>query len=339
MEYKEVYESWLANPYFDEATKQELLSIKDDENEIKERFYADLEFGTAGLRGIIGAGTNRMNVYVVRKTTQGLANYISKQNAADKGVAIAFDSRRMSTEFANEAALCLAANGIKAYIFDALRPTPELSFAVRHLGCTAGINITASHNPPEYNGYKVYWADGAQITPPHDSGIMAEVKAVTDYNEVKTMNRDQAIAAGLYQVIGSDVDDVYIAQLKKQVKNPELIKEAKASDMHFAVVPTNSYYLRTLSDEEWAIKHPVRKMVELGLKVFPNSDDPTMHHISISESWLLMHNWLDFTLPQLRKMLENSIEAAWVTDEQKAIWKKEWLKEFDRLSVDLPPVN
>ena len=180
MEYKEVYESWLANPYFDEATKQELLSIKDDENEIKERFYADLEFGTAGLRGVIGAGTNRMNVYVVRKTTQGLANYIIKQNAADKGVAIAFDSRRMSTEFANEAALCLAANGIKAYIFDALRPTPELSFAVRYLGCTAGINITASHNPPEYNGYKVYWADGAQITPPHDSGIMAEVKAVTD---------------------------------------------------------------------------------------------------------------------------------------------------------------
>ena len=225
MEYKEVYESWLANPYFDEATKQELLSIKDDENEIKERFYADLEFGTAGLRGVIGAGTNRMNVYVVRKTTQGLANYIIKQNAADKGVAIAFDSRRMSTEFANEAALCLAANGIKAYIFDALRPTPELSFAVRYLGCTAGINITASHNPPEYNGYKVYWADGAQITPPHDSGIMAEVKAVTDYNEVKTMDRDQAITAGLYQVIGSDVDDVYIAQLKKQVKNPELIKE------------------------------------------------------------------------------------------------------------------
>ncbi|MGN0204403.1 MAG: phospho-sugar mutase [Coprococcus sp.] len=225
MGYKEVYESWLANPYFDEATKQELLNIKDDENEIKERFYMDLEFGTAGLRGIIGAGTNRMNVYVVRKTTQGLANYIIKQNAKDKGVAIAFDSRRMSTEFANEAALCLAANGIKAYIFDALRPTPELSFAVRELGCTAGINITASHNPPEYNGYKVYWADGAQITPPHDSGIMAEVKAVTDYNEVKTMDRDEAISAGLYHVIGSAVDDAYIAQLKKQVKNPEIIKE------------------------------------------------------------------------------------------------------------------
>lgn len=225
MGYKDIYESWLANPYFDEATRQELLSIKDDENEIKERFYMDLEFGTAGLRGIIGAGTNRMNVYVVRKTTQGLANYIIKQNAKDKGVAIAFDSRRMSTEFADVAALCLAANGIKAYIFDALRPTPELSFAVRELGCTAGINITASHNPPEYNGYKVYWADGAQITPPHDSGIMAEVKAVTDYNNVLTMDKDEAIEAGLYNVIGKDVDDAYIAQLKKQVKNPEIIKE------------------------------------------------------------------------------------------------------------------
>lgn len=225
MGYKDIYESWLANPYFDEATRQELLSIKDDENEIKERFYMDLEFGTAGLRGIIGAGTNRMNVYVVRKTTQGLANYIIKQNAKDKGVAIAFDSRRMSTEFADVAALCLAANGIKAYIFDALRPTPELSFAVRELGCTAGINITASHNPPEYNGYKVYWADGAQITPPHDSGIMAEVKAVTDYNNVLTMDKDEAIRAGLYNVIGKDVDDAYIAQLKKQVKNPEIIKE------------------------------------------------------------------------------------------------------------------
>ena len=215
MEYKEVYESWLANPYFDEATKQELLSIKDDENEIKERFYADLEFGTAGLRGVIGAGTNRMNVYVVRKTTQGLANYIIKQNAADKGVAIAFDSRRMSTEFANEAALCLAANGIKAYIFDALRPTPELSFAVRHLGCTAGINITASHNPPEYNGYKVYWEDGAQITPPHDKNILAEVAKVTEFSMVKTMEEDTARAEDLFNIIGTDFDDKYIAQLKK----------------------------------------------------------------------------------------------------------------------------
>ena len=266
MEYKEVYESWLANPYFDEATKQELLSIKDDENEIKERFYADLEFGTAGLRGVIGAGTNRMNVYVVRKTTQGLANYIIKQNAADKGVAIAFDSRRMSTEFANEAALCLAANGIKAYIFDALRPTPELSFAVRYLGCTAGINITASHNPPEYNGYKVYWADGAQITPPHDSGIMAEVKAVTDYNEVKTMDRDQAIAAGLYQVIGKEMDDAYMVELKKQIIHPEIIKEV-ADDIKIVYSPFNG-----------TGNVPVRRVLsELGFKnvfVVPEQEMP-----------------------------------------------------------------
>ncbi len=225
MDYKEIYESWLANPYFDEATKKELMDIKDDEKEIEERFYMDLEFGTAGLRGIIGAGTNRMNVYVVRRATQGLANYIIKQNTQSMGVAIAFDSRRMSTEFADEAALCLAANGIKAYVFDALRPTPELSFAVRTLGCTAGINITASHNPPQYNGYKVYWAEGAQITPPHDSGIMAEVKAITDYRNVLTMDKAAAVEAGLYQVIGSDVDDIYMECLKKQVKNPEIIEK------------------------------------------------------------------------------------------------------------------
>lgn len=224
MDYKKIYEDWLANPYFDEATKAELLAIKDDENEIKERFYMDLEFGTAGLRGIIGAGINRMNKYVVRKTTQGLANYIKKQGGENKGVAIAYDSRRMSPEFSEEAALCLAANGIKAYRFESLRPTPELSFAVRHLGCIAGINITASHNPPEYNGYKVYWEDGAQITPPHDSGIMDEVKAVTDYNSVQTMDKEAAVSSGLYVTIGQEVDDAYIAELKKQVKHMDSIK-------------------------------------------------------------------------------------------------------------------
>ncbi|HIS48742.1 MAG TPA: phospho-sugar mutase [Candidatus Scybalocola faecigallinarum] len=224
MDYKKIYEEWLANPYFDEATKAELLSIKDDENEIKERFYMDLEFGTAGLRGIIGAGINRMNKYVVRKTTQGLANYIKKQGGESKGVAIAYDSRRMSPEFSEEAALCLAANGIKAYRFESLRPTPELSFAVRHLGCIAGINITASHNPPEYNGYKVYWEDGAQITPPHDTGIMDEVKAVTDYNNVLTMDKEAAQATGLYVTIGQEVDDAYIGELKKQVKHMDSIK-------------------------------------------------------------------------------------------------------------------
>ena len=223
--YKELYNEWLSNPYFDEETKAELRSIASDEKEIEERFYTELEFGTAGLRGIIGAGVNRMNVYTDRKATQGLANYILKVGGADKGVAIAFDSRRMSPEFADEAARCLAANGIKAYIFESLRPTPELSYAVRELKCIAGINITASHNPPEYNGYKVYWEDGAQITPPHDGGIMDEVKAVTDYATVKTMDKAAAMEAGLYEVIGKEIDDKYIAELKKQVKRPEAIKE------------------------------------------------------------------------------------------------------------------
>lgn len=226
MEYREKYEGWLSDPYFDEATKEELRGIAEDDNEIKERFYKDLEFGTAGLRGIIGAGTNRMNIYTVRKATQGLANYIISKDGQKKGVAIAYDSRRMSPEFADEAALCLAANGIKAYVFESLRPTPELSYAVRSLGCIAGINITASHNPPEYNGYKVYWEDGAQITPPHDKGIMDEVKAVTDYNTVKTMGIEEAKSAGMYEVIGAAVDDGYIAELKKQVIHQDSIDAA-----------------------------------------------------------------------------------------------------------------
>ena len=236
MDYKKLYEEWLSNPYFDEETKAELKAIEQDENEIKERFYKELEFGTAGLRGVIGAGTNRMNIYTVRKTTQGLANYIAAVNGQEKGVAIAHDSRRISPEFAKEAALCLAANGVKAYIFDSLRPTPELSYAVRKLGCIAGINITASHNPPEYNGYKVYWEDGAQITPPHDSGIMAEVQKVTDYNTVKTMDEEAAKAAGLFQVIGKEVDDAYIEELKSQVIHMDAIK-AMAKELKIVYSP------------------------------------------------------------------------------------------------------
>ena len=222
MDYKELYELWLTNPYFDEDTRKELEAIKDDDKEIEDRFYKDLEFGTAGLRGVIGAGTNRMNIYTVRRATQGLANYIIKMNGQDKGVAVAFDSRHMSPEFADEAALCLNANGIKAYVFDSLRPTPELSFAVRELKCIAGINITASHNPAEYNGYKVYWEDGAQITPPHDVNITDAVLAITDYADAKTMDKDEAVKAGLYVQIGKDVDDKYIAALKKQVKHQDL---------------------------------------------------------------------------------------------------------------------
>ena len=227
--YRDVYEQWLNNPLFGQETKDELLAIKDDEKEIEERFYCDLVFGTAGLRGIIGAGTNRMNIYVVRKATQGLANYIIKAGKQDKGVAIAYDSRRMSPEFSMEAALTLAANGIKAYRFESLRPTPELSFAVRYLNCVAGINVTASHNPPEYNGYKVYWEDGAQITPPHDTGIMAEVKAITDFADTKTMSKEEAVEKGLLVTIGAEVDDAYMAELKKLVLNQEAIDKEGAN--------------------------------------------------------------------------------------------------------------
>jgi hypothetical protein len=220
-DYMKIYQEWLSNPYFDEDTKAELKAIEHDENEIKERFYMDLEFGTAGLRGIIGAGINRMNIYVVRRATQGLANYIIKQGGSSKGVAIAYDSRHMSPEFADEAARTLAANGIKAYKFESLRPTPELSFAVRELGCIAGINVTASHNPPEYNGYKVYWEDGAQFTPPHDKGVTEEVLAIEDLSTVKTMSAEDAMAAGLYQVIGKEIDDKYIAMIGYWVSRPE----------------------------------------------------------------------------------------------------------------------
>lgn len=225
MSYLETYRFWCEDDYFDEKTKAELYSIKDDEAEIKERFYKDLEFGTGGLRGIIGAGTNRMNLYTVRRATQGLANIIKQEHGEVKGVAIAFDCRNMSIEFSEEAALCLAANGIKAYRFESLRPTPELSYAVRELGCIAGIVITASHNPAEYNGYKVYWEDGAQITYPKDEQIITEVNSITDYNTVKTMKKEEAIAAGLYHEIGQEIDDKYIAELKKLVINAKLVKE------------------------------------------------------------------------------------------------------------------
>ena len=275
MDYKVMYEQWLNNPYFDEETRTQLKAIAGNENEIKERFYQDLEFGTAGLRGIIGAGTNRMNTYVVRKATQGLANYIKKSGKEAQGEAIAYDSRRMSPEFADEAALCLAANGIKAYVFESLRPTPELSYAVRRLGCIAGINITASHNPPEYNGYKVYWEDGAQITPPHDSGIMDEVKKVTDYAAVKTMDKDAAVSAGLYQQIGADIDDPYIAELKSLVLHQDSIDAVK-DDLTIVYTPLHG-----------TGNLPVRRVLkELGFtKVYvvpeqekPDGDFPTVSY-------------------------------------------------------------
>lgn len=220
MEYLHKYNEWLTNPYFDAKTKEELAAIKGNDSEIKERFYKDLEFGTGGLRGILGAGVNRMNLYTVRRATQGLANTILRAGGEKKGVAIAYDSRRMSPEFALDSALCLAANGIHAYLFETLRPTPVLSFSVRELGCISGIVITASHNPPEYNGYKVYWEDGAQITYPKDEEIINEVNSINDFSAAKTMKKEDALAKGLLTIIGKEIDDKYIAALKKLVVNP-----------------------------------------------------------------------------------------------------------------------
>ncbi|RKJ44990.1 phospho-sugar mutase [bacterium 1XD8-76] len=281
MDYKEQYNFWLSDAYFDEATKKELQGIADNEGEIEDRFYKDLEFGTGGLRGVIGAGTNRMNIYTVRKATQGLANYILKQGGAEKGVAIAYDSRRMSPEFADEAALCMAANGIKAYVFDALRPTPELSFAIRELGCISGIVVTASHNPPEYNGYKAYWEDGAQVAAPRDKEIIEEVRAVTDYNDVKTMDKKEAMEKGLYQVIGKEIDDRYMEELKKQIIHPEVIKEM-ADDIRIVYTPfhgTGNVPVRRILSE-LGFKHvyivPEQELPDPDFTTldYPNPEDP-----------------------------------------------------------------
>ena len=281
MGYMEEYKFWLENDYFDQKTKEELKGIEGNNAEIEDRFYKDLEFGTGGLRGVIGAGTNRMNIYTVRKATQGLANFIKKQGGEKKGVAIAYDSRFMSPEFADVAALCLAANGIKAYVFDELRPTPELSFALRTLGCISGIVVTASHNPPEYNGYKVYWEDGAQVTAPKDKEIINEVKAVTDYADVLTMDKETAVAAGLYQVIGSEIDDAYMVELKKQIIHPEVIQEM-ADDIKIVYTPFhgtgNKPVRRVLS--ELGFKHvyvvPEQELPdpEFTTLDYPNPEDP-----------------------------------------------------------------
>ena len=243
MDFRAEYQKWVTDSYFDENTKAELKAIEGDEKEIEDRFYRTLEFGTAGLRGVIGAGTNRMNIYTVRQATQGLANYIISQNGQGRGVAIAHDSRLMHDEFTDAAALCLAANGIKTYVFPQLAPVPELSYAVRSLGTIAGIVITASHNPREYNGYKVYWEDGAQVTPPHDTNIMDEVAKVTSFDQVKTMDKDAAIAAGLYNVISDDIDEGYFAELRKLSIHPEIIKDM-AKDIKIVYTPLHGTGLR-----------------------------------------------------------------------------------------------
>lgn len=288
MSYKDTFQFWLEDDYFDEKTKEELLAIRNNEAEIEDRFFKDLEFGTGGLRGVIGAGTNRMNFYTVRKATQGLANYILEQKGADKGCAIAYDSRRFSPEFAKEAALCLAANGIHAYLFDALRPTPELSFALRKLGCIAGIVITASHNPPEYNGYKVYWEDGAQITAPKDKEIIEKVREVTDYHTVKTMEEAAAIEAGLLTMIGKEIDDAYMVELKKQIIHPELIQKM-AEEITIVYTPLHGTGLipvtRVLKELGFKKVHVVKEQAdpdpEFTTLEYPNPEDPKAFTLAI----------------------------------------------------------
>lgn len=289
MDYLEKYEFWLASEAFDDETKAELEAIKGDKKEIKERFYKDLEFGTGGLRGIIGAGTNRMNKYTVGKATQGLASYILKNNpeGAKMGVAIAYDSRNMSPEFAERAALVLNANGIKSYIFDELRPTPELSYAVRSLGCTAGIVVTASHNPPEYNGYKVYWADGAQVVAPKDRGIIEEVNAVADFADIKTIDKEEAVKAGLFNVIGSDIDDGFVNAVLEQAVRPEEVK--RAEDMVIVYTPlhgTGNKPVRRVLKEAGFKNVFVVPQQELPDKNFstvgyPNPEDPKAFTLAI----------------------------------------------------------
>ena len=290
-EYQKKYQEWIKNSFFDEETREELKQIEENEEEIKERFYKDLEFGTAGLRGVIGAGTNRMNKYTVGKATQGLANYIIKQGGEERGVVIAFDSRNKSNEFANEAALCLNANGIKTYIFECLRPVPVLSFSIRELNCIAGIVITASHNPPEYNGYKVYWEDGAQIVAPKDKEIIAEVNNIQNYSEIKTMKEDEAKATGLYNIVGKEIDDKYIAELKKLVLNPEIIKEV-GKDLKIVYTPLHGSGNR-----------PVRRILkELGFEnvyVVPEQEMPDGNFPTV-----------DYPNPEDKKAFKLALELA-----------------------------
>ena len=287
MNYIEEYKKWCTDEVFDVKTKQELEKIEKDEEEIKDRFYKELEFGTAGLRGVIGAGTNRMNQYTVGKATQGLANFILKQEGQTKGVAISYDSRHMSPEFSEQTALILNANGIKTYIFDSLRPVPELSFAVRELGCIAGVMITASHNPPKYNGYKVYWEDGAQIVSPIDKSIIEEVKKVTNYKSIKTMSKEESIKQGLYHTIGKEIDDKYIETLKGLVLNSEVIKEQK--DLKIVYTPLHGTgnipvkaILKELGFENvYVVSEQELPNGDFPTVQYPNPEDPNAFNLAL----------------------------------------------------------
>lgn len=285
---REQYEFWCTAPYFDEQTKEELKAIEGEEKEIEDRFYKELAFGTGGLRGVIGAGTNRMNIYTVRKATQGLANYIIKQQGEKKGIAIAYDSRNMSPEFAKETALCMAGNGIKAYLFDSLRPTPELSFALRQLGCIAGVVITASHNPAEYNGYKVYWEDGAQITYPKDEEIITEVNRVTDYVSVKSITEEEAKQKGLLEYIGKEMDDRYMEALKQLVLSKDAIKN-QAKSLKIVYTPLHGTgnipvrrILKELGFEQvWVVKEQELPDGNFTTVPYPNPEDKKAFELAL----------------------------------------------------------
>ncbi len=295
MNYLEEYKKWCESPEFDEQTKKELLEIKDDTKEIEDRFYKELEFGTAGLRGVIGAGTNRMNKYTVGKATQGLANYIIEQGTQNKGVAISYDSRRMSKEFSLQTALILNANGIKTYLFENLRPVPELSFAVRNLGCTAGVMITASHNPPKYNGYKVYWDDGSQIVSPRDKDIIGKVRAVENYNEIKEISEEEAKKSGLFNIIGTEMDEKYLSVLKSKVLNPEIVKE-QGKDLKVVYTPLHGTG-NTVAE---------RLLNEIGLQnvyVVPEQKDPDGNFPTV-----------DYPNPEDKKAFKLALELAQKVD-------------------------
>ena len=287
-EYLKKYKDWLENPIIDKKDKEELEAIRNDSEEIKDRFYKDLEFGTAGLRGVIGIGTNRMNKYTVGKATQGLANYIVKKGMQGRGVAIAYDSRRMSKEFSEQTALCLNASGIKTYRFNKETPTPELSFAVRELKCISGIVITASHNPPEYNGYKVYWEDGAQIVEPTDKEIIAEVNAIDDFSKIKTMSKEEAIKQGLYNEIGEEIDNRYIEELKKLVVNQEAINKTQ-KDLKIVYTPLHGTggilvkrILKELGFENvYVVKEQENPNGEFPTVEYPNPEDSKAFQLAL----------------------------------------------------------
>ena len=282
MNYKNLYENWLNDEYFDIKTKEELLSIKDNEKEIEDRFYKELEFGTGGLRGVIGAGTNRINIYTVSKATQGLADYILDQPeyTREKGVAIGYDSRFMSQEFAEITALVLNGNGIKTYLFDELRPTPMVSFAIRELGCIAGVVITASHNPPEYNGYKIYGEDGGQVPPPKDTEIIGYVNNVKDFKTIKRADKEEATKNGLFNIIGKEIDEKYDENVLQQLVNKEVIE--KASDLKIVYTPihgTGNKPVRRILEKAGFINVNIVKEQELPDSKFstvsyPNPEDP-----------------------------------------------------------------